>query len=194
MTHKAIHWCAEFELLDIKLPNVIYGLQPITIVDVWPCLIIALKIVIVLINPTNPTNSHALFSFLHVHNATWPQIVYVLCDPPSIVKISQQVWGLVIAPNKECQNGSSDLSVKEPVKLSHLFVLWGTFQGVHVSLGPQTLHYRRMKKGTWSTYLKVTWTNDEVYLFPCQNLPLTEFLIEELELAMQTSNYSNYHF
>lgn len=99
MTDKYVNWGShlykllhlilsyQFKLLHIELSYVVNRPQSISIINVRPSLTIAFKIVIVLLDPTDPSNFDALRTLDHIDDTTRSEIVDVFRNPSTIVEV-----------------------------------------------------------------------------------------------------------
>lgn len=110
------------------------------IIHIGESLIVTFEVIIVLVDPADATHSDHFLALLNLDYATGPKVVYVFRDPATIVQVSQQVGGLVVPANKECQDGGSLLLSKVPMELAHSLVLRRAFQRIQVFLGSETLN------------------------------------------------------
>ena len=110
------------------------------IIHIWKSFIVTLEVVVVLVDPADATHSDHILALLDLNYATGPNVVNVLRDPAAIVQVSQQVRGLMVAANKDCQDGGSLFLSKVPMELTHSLVFGWAFQRIQVFLGPETLY------------------------------------------------------
>lgn len=111
---------------------------------------IASLVVVWFFNATYRSYPKRLIIFLNLDNRGSTQIVNIWRNPSTVIQITQQDWGFVIASDKDCQKWCQTLSCIILMKVTHLSKFRWTCES--------------FKIGLVSYALKIATTNDQIYL------------------------------